>query len=155
MGSGQSITCPGDAEPICPQEGGGPQGGGAHLGDKNVHTETTSYVSVGLFNMYLTTTITSSGLLLGVALGLVFSGVLWAWVEKKRRKKAKHRVEQDKEKDKASQIEESMRKVISTGTHSSAWPAFRQQPAIQHASAPQQSPQHQAHHQLVPLAWGH
>ena len=154
MGSGQSITCPGDVEPVCPQEGGGPQGGGAHLGDKTVHTETTSYVSVGLFNMYLTTQITSSGLLLGVALGLVLSGVIWAGVEKKRKKKAKRKVEQAKEKDKASAIEESLKKVISTGSHSSAWPAFRQQPAIQHASAPQEAPHHQPHHQLVPLAWG-
>ena len=119
-----------------------------------VHTETTSYVSVGLFNMYLTTQITSSGLLLGVALGVVLSGVLWAGVEKKRKKKAKRKEEQAKEKDKASAMEESLKKVISTGSHSSAWPAFRQQPALQHASAPQEAPHNQPHHQLVPLAWG-
>ena len=117
-------------------------------------SETTSYVSVGLFNMYLTTQITSSGLLLGVALGLVLSGVIWAGVEKKRKKRAKRKVEQVKETEKASAIEESLKKVISTGSHSSAWPAFRQHSAIQHASAPPEAPHHQPHHQLVPLAWG-
>ena len=146
------MTCPGDAEPVCPE--GGPQGGGAHIGDKMAHTETTSYVSVGLFNMYLTTQITSSGLLLGIALGVVLSGVLWAGVEKTRKKKAKRKEEQAKEKIKASNLEESLKKVISTGSHSSAWPAFRQQPALQHASAPQEPPHNQPNHQLVPLAWG-
>ena len=40
-------------DPVCPAEAGGPTGGGAHIGSRTWHTEATSYVSVGLFNLYL------------------------------------------------------------------------------------------------------
>ena len=148
MGGG--LSCPDNVDPVCPQEGGGPTGGGAHLGDRAWHTETTSYVSVGLFNMYLTTTITSSGIMLGLCLGLLLSGGIWAGVEKRRRKLAKKKVEKDKERVKAAAIEQSLQKVLSTGSHSSSWPAFKHP---QPATAPPEAQHHQPHH-LVPIAWG-
>ena len=138
-------------EPVCPTEAGGPTGGGAHLGDKTWHTETTSYVSVGLFNLYLSTTITSSGIFLGFFVGMILTGGIWAGIEK-RRKKLKRKEDKEREKGKATAIEQSLQKVLinSTGSHSTTWPAFKnpQQP-----TAPPETQPHQNHH-LVPLAWG-
>ena len=147
---GGSVSCPDNVDPVCPQEGAVSTGGGAHLGDRSWHTETTSYVSVGLFNMYLTTTITSSGVMLGFFLGLILSGGIWAGFEKRRKKMAKRKVEKDREKEKAAAIEQSLQKVLSTGSHSSSWPAFKHP---QPATAPPEAQPHQPHH-LVPIAWG-
>ena len=136
-------------EPVCPAGGVGPTGGDAHLGDKNWHTETTSYVSVGLFNLYLSTTITSSGILFGIIIGVILTGGIWAGVEKRKKKKLQRKEAKDKEKEKAEAIELSLQKVLvnSTGTHSNSWPAFK---APQPATAPPVAPPHH----LVPLAWG-
>ena len=143
-------------EPVCPAGAGGPTGGDAHLGSKNWHTETTSYVSVGLFNLYLSTTITSSGIFLGIFLGVLLTGGMWVGVEK-RRKKLQRKEAKEKEKEKANALELSLQKVLvsSTGTHSNSWPAFKTPPGglPQPATAPPAAPLH-PNHQLVPLAWG-
>ena len=94
MGGG--LSCPDNVDPVCPQEGAKSTGGGAHLGDTSWHTETTSYVSVGLFNLYLTTTITSSGVMLGFFLGLILSGGIMAGFEKRRKKIARRKVERNR-----------------------------------------------------------
>ena len=143
-------------EPVCPTGAGGPTGGDAYLESKNWHTETTSYVSVGLFNLYLSTTITSSGIFLGIFLGVLLTGGMWVGVEK-RRKKLQRKEAKEKEKEKANALELSLQKVLvsSTGTHSNSWPAFKTPPGglPQPATAPPAAPLH-PNHQLVPLAWG-
>ena len=145
-------------EPVCPTGAGGHTGGDAHLGSKNWHTETTSYVSVGLFNLYLSTTITSSGIFLGFFFGMILTGGIWVGVEKRRRKlKRKEDKEKEKEKGKATALEHSLQRVLvnSTGTHSDSWPAFKhpQGGLPQPATAPPAAQPHQNRH-LVPLAWG-
>ena len=150
-GMGGGISCPNNADPVCPTEVAGPTGGGAHLGDRTWHTETTSYVSVGLFNLYLSTTITSSGIFLGFFIGMILTGGIWAGIEK-RRKKLKRKEDKEREKGKATAIEQSLQKVLinGTGSHSTSWPAFKHP---QQATAPPETQPHQNHH-LVPLAWG-
>ena len=148
MGGG--LSCPNNVDPVCPDEAAKSTMGGARLGDSSWHTETTSYVSVGLFNMYLTTQITSSGVMLGFFLGLLLSGGIMMGLDKRRKKMARRRVEKDREKEKAAAIEQSLQKVLSTGSHSSSWPAFKHP---QPATAPPEAQPHQPHH-LVPIAWG-
>ena len=140
---------------VCPSVEGGATGGDAHLGSKNWHSETTSYVSVGLLNVYLSTTITLSGLLLGVFVGVLLTVSVWVGVHKRKqklqRKKTKAK-EEDVEKKKS--LEESISKLMisSTGSHSTTWPAFRAPPGAQASSA--SAPQILSTHQLVPLPWG-
>ena len=157
MGSGQSCVDQ-DGNPqdlVCPSVGGGATGGDAHLGSKTWHSETTSYVSVGLLNVYLSTTITSSGLLLGVFVGVLLTVSVWVGVHKRKqklqRKKTKAK-EEDVEKKKS--LEESISKLMisSTGSHSTTWPAFRAPPGVQASSA--SAPLIPTTHQLVPLPWG-
>ena len=154
MGSSQScVNSEGQPQDlVCPSTGAGATGD-AHLGSKNWHSETTSYVSVGLVNIYLSTTITSSGLLPGVFIGVMLTASVWLGIYKRKqrieRKKAKVKAE-DVEKKKS--IEESISKLMipSTGSHSTTWPAFRASPGGNPSSAP---PIHHTNH-LVPLAWG-
>ena len=141
-------------DPVCPAEGGGPQGGGAHFGDRTWSTEATSYVSVGIFNLYLSTQITSSGIMLGVFLGALITGGMWGWAEKrKKKKKVKEVKDQEKEKEKTTALEHGLRNVLihGSGSHSSNWPAFQggvpHQP-LQPPSAPTPQP-----NQLVPVKW--
>ena len=88
MGSGQScVDQDGNHQDlVCPSAGAGATGGDTHLGSKNWHSETTSYVSVGLLNVYLSTTITSSGLLLGVFVGVLLTVSVWVGVNKRKQK---------------------------------------------------------------------
>ena len=142
-------------EPVCPAGAGGPTGGDAHLGSKNWHSETTSFVSVGLLNVYLSTTITLSGLLLGVFVGVLLTVSVWVGVHKRKQKLQRRKTkakEEDVEKKKS--LEESISKLMisSTGSHSSTWPAFRAPPGAQASSA--SAPPIPTTHQLVPLAWG-
>ena len=137
---------------MCPSGGEGATGGDAHLGSKNWHSETTSYVSVGLLNVYLSTTITSSGLLLGVFVGVLLTVSVWVGVHKRKQKlerKKNKAKEEDVEKKKS--LEDSISKLMfsSTGTHSTTLPAFR---APQGSSA--SAPQIPSAHQLVPVPWG-
>ena len=148
MGGG--LSCPNNVDPVCPDEAAKSTMGGARLGDSSWHTETTSYVSVGLFNMYLTTQITSSGVMLGFFLGLLLSGGIMMGLDKRRKKMARKRGEKDKERDKAAMIEHSLHKVLGTGSHSSSWPPFKHH---QPATAPPEAQPHQPTH-LVPIAWG-
>ena len=140
---------------VCPSRGEGATGGDAHLGSKTWHSETTSYVSVGLLNVYLSTTITSSGLLLGVFVGVLLTVSVWVGVNKRKQKlerKKNKAKEEDVEKKKS--LEESISKLMisSTGTHSTTWPAFRAPPGAQASSA--SAPPIPTTHQLVPLPWG-
>ena len=108
---------------------------------------------MGLVNIYLSTTITSSGLLLGVFIGVLLTASVWFGIYKRKqkleRKKAKVKAE-DVEKKKS--LEESISKLMipNTGSHSSNWPAFRTSPGGNPSSAPPIPHSHQ----LVPLAWG-
>ena len=145
-------------DPVCPAEGGGPQGGGAHFGDRTWSTEATSYVSVGIFNLYLSTQITSSGIMLGVFLGALITGGVWVGAEKRKKKKKEKEVkDKEKEKEKTTALELGLQKVLinSTGSHSTTWPAFQHTPGgllpqpLQPPSAPAPQP-----NQLVPVRWG-
>ena len=156
IGMGGGLSCQSEdgayVEPQCPTGGEGHTGGGAHLGDRNWHTETTSYVSVGLFNLYLSMTITSSGVFLGFFIGMIVMGVIWVGVERRKKKKLKRKEDQEREKGKATALEQSLQKVLisGTGSHSTTWPAFKHP---QQATAPPETQPQQNHH-LVPVAWG-
>ena len=148
MGGGHS--CPSGEEPVCPDVGEKSHMGGAHLGETSYHSETTSYVSVGLFNVYLTTTVTSSGVMLGFVLGVLISGGLMFGLAKRRKKLARKKAETAKAELKAVEMEQNLKKVLTTGTHSASWPPFRNpMPAT---APPDQQPHQQSH--LVPIAWG-
>ena len=156
MGSGQSCQDKqgNPVDLVCPSGVDGVTGGDAHLGSKNWHSETTSYVSIGLLNVYLSTQITSSGLFLGVFLGFLITVSIWIGVNKRKQKLEKKRSkakEKEKDVEKAKSLEDSISKLVfsPTGSHSTTWPAFRG-PQGPSASAPQ----HPSTHQLVPVPWG-
>ena len=157
MGSGQSCQDR-QGNPIalvCPSGGDAVTGGDAHLGSKTWNSETTSYVSIGLLNVYLSTQITSSGLFLGMFLGFLITISIWIGVNKRKQRIERKRKSKEKEKQKdvetAKTLEDSLAKLVfsPTGSHSSSWPAFRGSHGPS-ASAPQHPPTHS----LVPVPWG-
>ena len=151
MGGGTSCFAK-DGTPqdmVCPAHAGGTMGGEAHIGSREWNSETHSYVSIGLFNLYMTTTVTSGGLLLGVFLGCLLTlGVWLAVYKRKQRLLKKARAKQ------GMSMEMGRVMVPHTGTHSSQWPGMggpmsQTEPL---ATAPTTMPPQPA--QLVPLAWG-
>ena len=135
-------------EMVCPTHTGGTAGGEAHIGSREWNTETHSYVSIGLFNVFMTTTITSGGLLLGVFLGCLMTLGVWLAVYKRKQRLLK--------KAKAKQgmpLDMGRIMVPNTGTHSTTWPAMGgpMGQTTPPATAPTTTPPQPT--QLVPLAW--
>ena len=115
MGSGSS--CPGGREPICPEEGG------LALGAREYNTETNSYISLGLFNLYLSMEITSSGLLTGIFIGVLLSGLTYYILIARRRKaKGQQKVEEKTHTDGDLEIAKAVAIALKgTGRHSRTW----------------------------------
>ena len=112
MGSGPS--CPGGREPICPEERG------LALGAREYKSETNSYISFGLFNMYLSMEITSSGLLVGLFIGVLLSGLTYYLLIARRRKaKGQQKVERKNNDDELAKAVALA--IHGTGRHSRSW----------------------------------
>ena len=152
MGTGASCF-DGNGNPqelVCPATTGNNNGGEAQFGDREWHTEQHSYISVGVLNLYLSTTITSGGLLLGIFLGVMVTLGVWFAVYKRRVKLMK------KAKAKKEESNKEFARIMATGHHSSQWPVAMRGPVDstpEAASAPVPSVSH--NQQLVPLEWGH
>ena len=136
-------------ELVCPATPGNSNGGEFQAGDREWHTEQHSYISVGVLNLYLSTTITSGGLLLGIFLGVLVTLGVWFAVHKRRVKLLKKAQAQKEESSK------EFARIMATGKHSSQWPVAMRGPVESTpaaASAPAPSISH--NQQLVPLEWG-
>ena len=120
MGNGAS--CPGDKKPICP-----PEEGGLTLGPRDYSRETTSYVSLGFMNIYMSMEITSSGLLAGIFIGFMISALLYYFLVARKKKME---VKPKEDNGNTTDLELAVRQVLQrTGTPSRTWESMQRTPA--------------------------